>query len=285
MLSFIVLGPIEIRTPNRVFRPQGTMMQTLLATLLACGERLVRTDALAEELWGATPPAKSDNALQAQISRLRRTLSRLEPDRSESRLITSLPGYRFAAHPAEVDALTFGRRIEEIRSGPDPDPRRDAARLRETLALWRGPVFGGLIGGTICQAAAARYEESRIAALQLLFDLELKAGGHARAVAELTELVGQNPLQEQFCGLLMVALYRSGRQIDALNVYRQLRARLDEELGVEPSPVLRRFELAVLNHDPLLMRPELPGEVKSASVQAYSGNEPRRSAQRQVSVG
>ena len=234
-------------------------MQTLVAVFLTAGDRLLRADALAEELWGWTPPANPENALQAQISRLRRTLAKLEPQRADPRLSTTVSGYRFSVHWSELDATTFMRRVDEIRSRPATDIRKDIAELRKALALWRGPVFGGLVGGNACQSAAAKYEESKTAALELCYDLELKAGGHARVIPELTELVGQNPLQEQFCSLLMVALYRSGRQIDALNVYRRLRQELDENLGVEPSPVLRRFEQAILTHDPLLMRPEASG--------------------------
>jgi DNA-binding SARP family transcriptional activator len=230
------------------------MQPTLLATFLAAGHKLVTVDTLTEELWGATPPAKAENALQAQISRLRRTLSDLEPDRTASRLTTSVSGYQLSFDWTEVDAWSFLRSIDTIRNRVGRlYPDQAVADLRQALTLWRGPVFGGLAGGPICQIAAAKYREARITALELLYDLELKAGAHARIIPELTELVAQNPLQEQFCSLLMVALYRSGRQIDALNVYRQLRHQLAEDLGIEPSPVLRRYEEAILNHDPLLV--------------------------------
>ncbi len=256
MPIFSVLGSMEIHAANHVFRPRGAMIQTLFASLLAAEDRFVRADALAEELWGAAPPAKSDNALQAQVSRLRRLLARAEPREREQRLRTNVSGYRFSFHWTELDASLFQHTVGAIRDRSTTDLRRDVADLRDALSLWRGPVFGGLLGGQICQTAAAKYEESKIAALELLFDLELKTDGYSRIIPELTELVRQHPLREQFCSLLMVALYRSGRQIDALDAYRRLRRSLDEDLGVEPSPVLRRYELAILNHDPLLMRPE-----------------------------
>ncbi|WP_018348342.1 AfsR/SARP family transcriptional regulator [Longispora albida] len=257
MLNYLVLGSMEIRGPqDSIVRPAGTMRQTLLATFLAAGDKLVTIDALAEELWGTTPPSKMENALQAQVSRLRRTLAKLEPDRREPRLTTTASGYRLNVHWSELDAWSFLRTVEAIRNRAGTDLHRDIAELREALALWRGPIFGGLAGGPVCQTAAIKYAEARTTALELLYDLELKTGGHTRIIPELTELVAQNAMQEHFCSLLMVALYRSGRQIDALTVYRQLRYRLAEELGVEPSPVLRRYEKAILDHDPLLMRME-----------------------------
>ncbi|MDH2428361.1 AfsR/SARP family transcriptional regulator [Sphaerisporangium sp. TRM90804] len=262
MLTFSILGAIEIRQNDHVIRLGGTMQQTLLATLLVSGGTLVTVDSLMEELWGTTPPAKVENALQAQISRLRRSLSRLEPDRPESRLTTSISGYLFTVDRTELDAWAFLHTLNMIRArmetGTVADVHREIADLRKALDLWRGPVYGGLVGGPLCQTAAGKYRESRNAALALLYELELNGGGHAKVLPELTELFAQNPLQEQFCMLLLVALYRSGRQIDALNTYRQFRHRLAENLGIEPSPALRQYERAILTHDPVLMRDELP---------------------------
>jgi DNA-binding SARP family transcriptional activator len=153
--------------------------------------------------------------------------------------------------------------VEGIRARAGRNPAGDVSDLRAALALWRGPVFGGLAAGPICRRAAARYEESRTAALGLLYELELHRGGHARIVPELTELVARNPMHEQFCRLLMVALYRSGRQIDALNVYRGIRRRLVDEFGIEPSPLLRRYEEAILNHDALVSDPKRHLEMAS----------------------
>jgi DNA-binding SARP family transcriptional activator len=277
MLVFLALGPMEIRTSIRTARFRGTMLQTLLATFLAAGGKLVTADSLTEELWGMAPPAKADNALQAQISRLRKMLARLEPDRTEPRLITSAAGYQFAIGQTEFDALSFLHTISAIRAkSGDDDPRQTVRDLRDALALWRGPVFGGLTGGPVCQTAKARYEESRTAALELLYDRELELGRHAAIIPELTELVAQHPANEQFCSLLMVALYRSGRQTDALEIYRQLKHHLIEELGIEPSPVLNRYEAAILNHDPLMMSPERrPGVHRGHQHEAIRIGRPR----------
>jgi DNA-binding SARP family transcriptional activator len=253
MPVFFVLGSMEIQAGSRVLRPQGRMIQVLFASLLAERDRFVRADVLAEELWGGTPPAKSDNALQAQVSRLRRLLSQAEPDTGAQRLTANASGYRLSVQWAELDVAIFQHKVDLIRGRPIVEPRRDAADLREALALWRGPVFGGLIGGPIGETAAIKYEESRTAALEYLYELELAADGHTRIIPELTELVLRHPLRERFCSLLMVALYRSGRQTDALDAYRSLKRRLDEDLGIEPSPVMRRYEHAILKHDPVLM--------------------------------
>jgi SARP family transcriptional regulator, regulator of embCAB operon len=254
MTEFLVLGPIEIRLATRTVTPGGAMLQTLLAALLVSDNRTVTVEALEQELWGTTPPAKKENALQAQISRLRRTLARLEPGRGHNRVSTSCAGYQFAVSPTELDVASFLKTVETVRTRVTGNLDQDIAELRAALDLWRGPVFGGITGDVLCRTATAKFEEARINALELLYDLELEAGRYAAAIPELTQRVAENPLREQFCGLLMVALYRSGRQIDALNVFRRLRHQLGEELGVDPSPTLRRYERAILEHDPLLLQ-------------------------------
>jgi DNA-binding SARP family transcriptional activator len=261
VVIFLILGTIEIRKRNHVVRLSGSMQQTLLAALLVSGGTLLTVDTLMEELWGTTPPAKAGNALHAQVSRLRRSLARLEPDRAESRLTTSAYGYLLSVDSAEVDAWAFVNTVDTIRSQVEAGRAGNGldyvAGLRGALAQWRGPVFGGLAGGPLCQTAAARYWESRNAALSLLYELEIRSGRNAKILPELTELFAQNPSQEQFCMLLMLALYRSGRQIDALNVYRKFRRRLADNLGIEPSPTLREYERAILTHDPILMADDL----------------------------
>ncbi|WP_173060581.1 AfsR/SARP family transcriptional regulator [Phytohabitans houttuyneae] len=255
MLSFLVLGPMEVRTHDRTVTFKGPIQQTLLAMFLCSGEKLITVNALIEELWGTTPPATVENALQANISRLRRTLARLEPRRQESRLATRTSGYQFNLERAELDAAKMLETVDSIRARAGNYRRRDVADLREVLALWRGPVFGGLTGGPICQAAVAKYDEYRTAALVMLYEAELAGGEHAKIVPELRELVTENSSQECFSSLLMIALYRSGRQTDALTVARQLRTNLIDELGIEPSPAVQDLERAILNHD-IRMRQE-----------------------------
>lgn len=254
-MRFSILGAIEVRQDNHVVRLSGTMQQTLLAALLVSDGTLLTVDALMEELWGTTPPSKVDNALHAQISRLRRSLARLEPDRTESRIATSASGYQIVIDRTELDAWTFVDAVDSVRTRAEAgtDTSACVTDIRAALAQWRGPVFGGMTGGQLCQTAAAKYSECRRAALSLVYELEIKSGRSVKILPELTELFAQNPFQEQLCMLLMLALYRSGRQIDALNVYRKFRWRLAEGLGIEPTPTLQEYERAILAHDPILM--------------------------------
>ncbi|WP_308311021.1 AfsR/SARP family transcriptional regulator [Streptomyces sp. GbtcB6] len=262
MFTFSILGTIEIQGTKGAVRVSGIVQQTLLTAFLAGGEEVITVDALIDELWGTTPPAKVENALQAQVSRLRRCLERAEPGRVESRLTKRAAGYRFAVEPKEVDALTFLHTIDAVRAGLDSDLVREfrsaVEELRNALALWREPLFGGIAGGPICRMAADRYREARSLAHALLYEFELRDGAHARVLPEIRELYAQNPFNEQYCMMLMTALYRTGRQTDALDVYRRLRESLDQNFGLEPSPVLRRFERAILLHDPSLLAERLP---------------------------
>jgi SARP family transcriptional regulator, regulator of embCAB operon len=253
MLSFSVLGPIEISNGHNTVRPKGILRQTLLAALLANVGHLNTAGALIEELWGGLPPDRTGNALQAQISRLRRCLRWMEGDDTGARLITTPTGYMMTVRPGEVDALRFISTVECIsQRAMQPavvDLASDIAELRSALALWRGPVYGGLIRGPLCHATARRYEEAKDLARILLFDLEIRRGRPAEILPELTLALEQQPLNEQFCTLLMRALYLSGRQTEALEVYREFRHRLAEKLGLEPSPSLARYEAVILHHD------------------------------------
>jgi DNA-binding SARP family transcriptional activator len=250
MIEYRILGSIEVASANRVMVPSGAILRTLLAAFLASSNCVLTVETLAQELWGTTPPPKMENALHAHISRLRRFLGKLEPGRPESRLATHGNGYRFTLSPSELDATCFLDALDAVRRRRPDTTQQDVTTLRRALELWRGPVFGGLAGGLLCQTAAAKYQEARIAALELLYEMEMELGAHDRVTHELTELVVEHPLNEHFCRLLMLALYRSGRQVEALNTYRDLRRRLCDALGVEPSPPLRICEQAILEHAP-----------------------------------
>ncbi|GAA2467422.1 MULTISPECIES: AfsR/SARP family transcriptional regulator [Actinomycetes] len=252
MLRFSVLGALEIRTAAGEADVCGDLQRTLVQTLLVSEGRPVSGESLAEEMWGEALPDHRANALQAHISRLRRRLRALEPDRPTSRVTIHPAGYRLSVGEGELDAAEFVRSVRQAESAGPKDPERTARMLGEALALWRGPVFGGFPGGTMCQLAGARYEEYRMRAMELRFDAELRLGRHASVLAELAEAHTNHSLRERFCEQLMVALYCSGRQADALDVFRRMRRRLDEELGIQPSPALRKVELAILSHDPAL---------------------------------
>ncbi|MFY1634225.1 AfsR/SARP family transcriptional regulator [Solwaraspora sp. WMMB335] len=251
-MEFWILGRVTVGSRDKVIHFRSGMQCVLLAALLAAEGQAVSTGSLITELWGNNPPDQVENALQAHVSRLRRKLQSIEPGRATSRLQVQASGYRLVLDGASVDAMTFTSSLNDARALAMSRPAESAYRLRAALALWRGPVFGGVTIGLTAQAAAARIEASRIAALELLFDTELQLGGHTHIVPELTALVRAEAPNERLCEQLMVALYRCGRQTDALSVYQWMRNRMAEELGVDPSPMLRHHERAILSHDPEL---------------------------------
>jgi DNA-binding SARP family transcriptional activator len=252
MLKFSVLGALHVRTVSGPAEISGDLQRTLVQTLLISEGQPVSGESLVEEMWGEAVPDNQANALQAHVSRLRRKLRALEPDRPASRVTIHPSGYRLTVAEGELDAAEFVAAVRRAEAALPDDAGNTARLLREALALWRGPVFGGLTGGTLCQLAAARYEEYRMRAMELRFDAELRLGRHAAVLAELAEAHTNHPLRERFCEQLMIALYGAGRQADALDVFRRMRRLLDAELGIQPSPALRRVENAILRHDPAL---------------------------------
>ncbi|KOV70754.1 AfsR/SARP family transcriptional regulator [Streptomyces sp. MMG1121] len=252
MLKFSVLGALQIRTVSGPAEISGDLQRTLVQTLLISEGRPVCGESLVEEMWGEAVPDNQANALQAHVSRLRRKLRALEPDRPASRVTIHPSGYRLTVAEGELDAAEFVSAVRRAEAAAPEDADDTARLLGAALALWRGPVFGGFPGGTLCQLAGARYEEYRMRAMELRFDAELRLGRHAAVLAELTEAHTNHPLRERFCEQLMIALYGAGRQADALDVFRRMRRLLDTELGIQPSPALRRVENAILCHDPAL---------------------------------
>jgi DNA-binding SARP family transcriptional activator len=249
--TFSVLGSIECWSGQRLVEISGTLQRTLLAALLANESKPVAAEHLMQELWQTAPPRHWENALQAHVSRLRRRLASVADDRP-ARLVVQPSGYRLLVDPDAMDATTFMRAFTRARAVAGTDPAEAAGQLRSALALWHGPAFGNVIGGPMCRAAAARYEGARLVALETLFDLELRVGRHSDIIPALRELVESPSLNERFCEQLMIALYRSGLQTDALATYRRMRQRLDLELGVKPTNTLRNLEKAILAHDPSL---------------------------------
>lgn len=252
-MEFLVLGQLTVRSGDREVHFRRGLQGALLAALIAAEGKVLSVGSLIEELWGDSPPSSVENALQAHVSRLRRKLQSLETARLTPRLVSHAYGYRLLLDGADVDACKFSDALARVRRESGSSAANIADRLRKALELWRGPVFGGATVGPIAQAAAARLEASRTAALELLFDNELRLGSHTYIIPELTALVRAEGLNERLCEQLMIALYRSGRQVDALSVYREIRNRMVEELGVSPSPMLRNHERAVLAHDPELL--------------------------------
>jgi DNA-binding SARP family transcriptional activator len=253
-VDFRILGPLEVVADGQEVPLGGAKQRALLALLLLHPNRVVSRDRLIDELWGTDPPETARTALQVHVSHLRKALGR-------DRIVTQAPGYLVRVEPHELDVERFERLLGSVDRG---DSAVAAEALREALALWRGPPLGGL-DDSFAQAERARLEEQRLLALEQRIDAELGLGLHARLVPELEGLVREKPLREHLRAQLMLTLYRCGRQADALEVYRSGRRLLDEELGLEPDDELQRLERAILNHDPSLESPVVPG-VKAPSV-------------------
>src|SRR5947207_7380361 len=252
-LAFRVLGPLEVWREGRPLRLGGERQRALLALLVLSANELVPSDRLIEALFGLDAPATAGNALQVAVSRLRRLLDDGGSDGDGGVLLTRPRGYELRAGPEQLDTALFERLVAEGREALElGDPAGAAARLREEFALWRGPALADLSLLDFVQPEIRRLEELRLAALMERIDADLALGRDVELVAELEALVAANPLQERLRGQLMLALYRSSRQADALTVYRDTRELLSDELGLEPSRALQKLERAILRQDPSL---------------------------------
>jgi DNA-binding SARP family transcriptional activator len=256
-IEFRLLGPLEVLaegTPVSLGTPQ---QRALLVLLLLNANEVVSRDRLIDELWGENPPETAAKLVQVYVSRLRKAL---EPDRTGGGdvLVTQAPGYMLRVSPDELDVNRFERLVEEGQKAlVEGTPGEAAARLREALALWRGPALADFVFEPFAEADVGRLEELRLAALEGRIEADL-ALGRTDLVGELETLIARNPLRERLRGQLMLALYRSGRQSEALEAYRETRRTLVEEVGVEPDPALQRLEQAILKQDPALDAPEAP---------------------------
>jgi DNA-binding SARP family transcriptional activator len=242
-MDFRLLGPLEVVSErDGPIALGGVKQRSLLAVLLLHANEVVSTDRLIDQLWGAAPPATAAKSIQVYVSRLRKALG-------EERLVTQPPGYVLRVEPAEVDLGQFERLVSEAaRAAPDGAARK----LSEALALWRGPALADLAYEPFAQVEIARLEELRLAVLEQRIDADLARGRHAQLVGELESLVARHPLRERLRCQLMLALYRSARQAEALDAYRAARRELQEELGLDPSAELKQLEQAILRQDPEL---------------------------------
>ena len=242
-MEFRILGPLEVVERGRAFSLGSARQRALLALLLTRANEVVSTDRLIDELWGVQAPSTAGNTLQYHISRLRKTLAPSEA------IVTQEPGYLIRIGLDELDLFRFERLVEEAQQA---SPDVAARLLRDALGLWRGPALADVADEAFAQAEILRLEELRLCALEQRVDADLALGRRRELVAELERLVREHPLRERLRGQLMVAFYGSGRQADALDVYRQTRRLLVNELGVEPSSSLQELERAILQHDPAL---------------------------------
>jgi DNA-binding SARP family transcriptional activator len=252
-MKFNLLGPLEIRQGDRRLTCAGAKQRLLLGVLLLHANEVVSSDRLIEALWGERPPETARKALQMHVSQLR---DLLEPDRARGAgriLVTRPPGYELRVENGQLDLHRFERAVAEARVLAQAGDAQEAARvLRDALALWRGPPLADLSFESFLQEDIARLEELHLAALEDRIDAELELGRHADVVGELEALASQHPLRERVHSRLMLALYRSGRQAEALEAYRNIRRQLVDELGIEPGKELRELEEAILRQDPML---------------------------------
>ena len=256
-LDFAILGPLEVRRGGEQVE-LGMRQQSLLGALLLSANKVVPVDRLIAELWGDEPPETATNTLQVHVSQLRKIL---EPGtRGAARILqTRPPGYAAMVGEEQLDRNRFESLLVQGREAVLADEfERAAELLRAALALWRGQCLDGVILQGPAQAAAAGLDELRLAAHEDLIAVEMSLGRHAGLVPELEALVGEHPYRESLRGHLMLALYRAGRQADALDAFRRARETLIGELGIEPSRNLQRLEQEILRQDAELDLAEQP---------------------------
>jgi DNA-binding SARP family transcriptional activator/ABC-type branched-subunit amino acid transport system substrate-binding protein len=251
-MEFRLLGRLEVRDGPRELALGGGKQRALLAVLLVHAGEVVQTERLIDALWGEQPPASALNSVHVYVSQLRRELG-------NGRLATRGRGYALEVQPGELDREEFERLLAEGRAAlRDGNQERAAATLRQALGLWRGPALADFAYESFAQNEIARLEELRLGALEERIEADLRLGRHAELVSELEALVRANPLRERLREHLMLALYRCGRQADALEAYQQARRTLSDELGIEPGPALRELERSILTQDPALQAPPPP---------------------------
>jgi DNA-binding SARP family transcriptional activator len=257
-VEFRLLGSFEVLEGGRTLAVGGAKQRALLAILLLHANEPVSLDRIVDDLWGERPPATAAHTVRVYVSNLRKIVG-------ADRLLTRVPAaYLARVDVDELDVERFtGLVTEASRARGSGDFDGAADRLSRALDLWRGSALADFVFEPFAQTAIARLEELRLAAIEERTDVELERGHHAELVGDLRALVSENPLRERLCGQLMLALYRSGRQAEALEVFKDARRALVEGLGIDPSPALQRLEKAILVQDPDLEYASTRGEVPS----------------------
>jgi DNA-binding SARP family transcriptional activator/class 3 adenylate cyclase/alpha-beta hydrolase superfamily lysophospholipase len=252
-MEFRILGPLEVRDEDREVPLRGGKERALLALLLVNANRTLPMDRIVDSLWAEDVPETAQKMVQVYVSHLRKVLPK-------DTLRTRPPGYAVAVEEGELDLDRFESAVTEARAALDSGlPRQAAEGFRDALSLWRGPALAEFGSEPFAQVEAARLEDLRFYAVEGRLEAELALGDHRAAVGELEALVAQHPLRERLRSLQMLALYRSGRQAEALAGYQGFRRTLSDELGIEPSASLRELERRMLQQDPSLELP--PREV------------------------
>jgi DNA-binding SARP family transcriptional activator/pimeloyl-ACP methyl ester carboxylesterase len=253
-MEFSILGPVEVTVNGRPLELSGPRARAVLATLIVQANHVIAAEQLVDELWPGQPADKALASLQVRLSELRKVLRSAGEAPHEDRLTTRPPGYVLRVTRAELDSCRFA----ELTAGASDamaagDPAAALQSLDEALRLWRGPALAGVDAPSV-RTEAGRLEELRLDALEARAGALLECGKLGEAIADLETLTAACPLRERLWSLRMLALYRGGRQADALRAYRNLRAILGEELGIEPGPALRDLHTSILRQDPALDR-------------------------------
>jgi DNA-binding SARP family transcriptional activator len=266
-----VLGPVEASVDGRSLALGGSKQRAVLAMLGLEANRTVSADRLIEGLWGEHPPASAGKMVQNYVWRLRTVLG----EDAGAEIVTRGRGYELRIDPDSADVGRFERLLTEAGRAAGEGAPTDAAR--EALALWRGPALSDVADEPFATPEIRRLDELRLEAAELAIDADLAAGYHQEVVAEIDALAAEHPLRERLHGQRMLALYRCGRQAEALEAYREARRRLVDQIGVEPSPELRRLHEAILRQDPSLeleaAAPELPRELDTVSAPPLAGRD------------
>jgi DNA-binding SARP family transcriptional activator len=238
VLDFRILGPLEVSDAGLPVELPGQRQRALLSALLVRANQVVPTERLIDDLWGAVPPRTARTSLHNAAGELRRALG--------TALVTRAPGYVLEIDPEQVDAIRFERALAAARAA---EPAERAQILREALDLWRGPALADVAYESFAEHEAARLEELKLVGKEELIDAEIELGRHDAVIGELEALVRQNPLRERLRGQQLLALYRAGRQAEALAAYQDARRALLDELGIEPGPALQQLHQSILRQD------------------------------------
>lgn len=253
-MRFEILGPLRVVDDGEEFQLSAAKEELLLATLLIRANRVVTAEQVQAELWNDAPPQRASAGVYVYIYQLRKFLQK--PRNSTSRIVTRSPGYLLRLQSDDLDLMLFEQAVRHGRRHlMARRPREAAENFEDALGHLRGEALGGLAGGPIVSSFASWVEESRLECLEMLFEAYILQRRDRESIGLLYSLIAENPLREAFYRLLMLALYRTDRQADALRVYQSARAVLNTELGVEPCRALRELHQAILAEDDRLHSP------------------------------
>jgi DNA-binding SARP family transcriptional activator/ABC-type oligopeptide transport system substrate-binding subunit len=275
-LEFRILGPLQVLDGDEPLPLGGAKQRSTLAMLLLSRNQVVSRDRLIDGVWGASPPPSAGPTLETYVSRLRRVLP---DDGHGDRVVTQAPGYRLRVEAGELDLERFETLLEQARTArAAEEPEAAGNALRQALLLFRGAPLEDLVHAPFAQAEIGRLEELRLGALEQRLEADLAVGRHAEVVGELESLAARHPFREALWGRLMLALYRSGRQGEALLAFDRARRTLAEELGADPGPSLKKLHRQILQHDPSLEHTASRSGVARATAGAPGGPAPADAA-------